>query len=112
MVGATVHMLSKGLDSGDMLFHALPDFENDPFDLGMRAVKSAHKGLVENLKTGKLSDFSRVIQDKSKELRYTKNIDFDDQVASDYLNNLATKDDLRNSISNRTYENFLHPFVY
>jgi methionyl-tRNA formyltransferase len=112
MVGATIHMLSKGLDSGDMLFHALPDFEKNPFDLGMRAVKSAHTGLVENLKTGKLSDFSRTAQDKSKELRYTKNSDFGDEVASDYLNNLPNKDDLQNSISNRNYEKFLNPFVY
>ena len=26
-VGSTIHMLSKGSDSGDMLFHALPKFE-------------------------------------------------------------------------------------
>ncbi len=112
MVGATIHMLSKGLDSGDMLFHALPDFENDPFDLGMRAVKSAHKGLVDNLKTGSLSSYNRVKQDKSKELRYTKNIEFDDDVASDYLNNLPTEDEIRNSIQNRNVEKFLNPFVY
>ena len=30
LVGSTIHMLSKGLDSGDMLFHALPSFESNP----------------------------------------------------------------------------------
>ncbi|PCJ84100.1 MAG: hypothetical protein COA57_09930 [Flavobacteriales bacterium] len=112
MVGATIHMLSKGLDSGEMLFHALPDFEENLFDLGMRAVKSAHKGLVENLKTGNLSKFKRVQQDKSKELRYTRNIEFDDNVAADYLSNPSIKSDVFNAILNRNNEKFLNPFIY
>ena len=49
-VGSTIHMLSKGLDSGDMLFHALPSFEENPFDYTMKSVKAAHLGLVNYIK--------------------------------------------------------------
>ena len=39
-VGATVHMLSKGLDSGDILFHCVPKFQDSDshFDFTMRSV--------------------------------------------------------------------------
>ena len=112
MVGATIHMLSKGLDSGDMLFHALPSFEGDMFDLGMRAVKSAHLGLVQNLKEGTILEFDKVKQDKSTEIRYTKNAAFNDAVAADYLKNPPTKDNIENSLKNRDLSKFLNPFVY
>lgn len=112
MVGATIHMLSKGLDSGDMLFHALPDFEKNPFDLGMRAVKSAHKGLIDNLKSGELSKFKKVPQDKSKEIRYTRNSEFNDQVASDYLDNPPLHSEVLNKIENRDLSKFLNPYIF
>ena len=112
MVGSTIHMLSKGLDSGDMLFHALPSFEADPFDLGMKAVKSAHKGLIENLKNGNLANFSREPQNKMAELRYTKNAQFDDAVAEDYLQNLPAESQLSHTIANRDMKKFLNPFIY
>lgn len=112
MVGATIHMLSKGLDSGAMLFHALPGPEANAFDLGMRAVKSAHKGLVENIANGTLDKFEKVIQDKSQEIRYTKNSNFDDEVAQDYLNNLPTEQGISDAIENMDLSKFLNPYVY
>ena len=105
-------MLSKGLDSGDMLFHALPGFEEDPFDLGMRAVKSAHKGLIDNLKSGKLSSFKKMKQDKADEIKYTKNIEFNDDVALDYLNNPPSAEEIKQVLDNRKSEEFLNPFIY
>jgi methionyl-tRNA formyltransferase len=48
LVGATVHLLSRNLDSGPMLFHALPKpAPIDPFLLGFRAVQAAHRALIE-----------------------------------------------------------------
>ena len=46
-VGATIHLLSKGLDS-DMLFHCVPKLhsEDTPFDFTMRSVLVAQQGLV------------------------------------------------------------------
>ena len=86
-VGATIHMLSKGLDSGDMLFHCVPKlFKDDsPFDFTMRSVAVAHKGLVEAVNSGKIFSMPRVKQGKTLEVRYTKNADFTDLVAREFL---------------------------
>ena len=51
-VGATIHRLSKGLDSGDMFFHCLPNMKNtkNPFDFTMQSVKVAHEAIIEKIK--------------------------------------------------------------
>lgn len=87
LVGATLHLLSKGLDSGDILFHAFPsDTTAMPFDLGMLAVRAAQNSLVEYLEKG--SVYPPVPQDKSRQIRYTRNADFTDAVAAEYLERL------------------------
>ena len=111
-VGATIHLLSKGLDSGPMLFHALPKAQEiDPFVLGMLAVKSAHEGLLSALKTGDILKMDAVPQDKSLEIRYTRNKDFDDEVASKYLENPPTPKEVFDSMEKRDLASFLHPHV-
>ena len=47
-VGSTIHLLSEGLDSGPMLYHALSEAISDPFIYTMSTVKSAFKSLKEN----------------------------------------------------------------
>lgn len=112
MVGATIHYLAKGLDTGEILFHTLPKPTASAFDLGMRAVKSAHEGLIENLKNGRIHQLIPVAQDKKKEIRYTKNIDFNDEVASRYLSNLPTAEKINESFSKIDYSKFFNPFIY
>jgi hypothetical protein len=91
-VGATIHLLSKGLDSGKMLFYTYPTDNNinNPFLFSMEAVKSAHIGIIEAIKNQKLEWLKPVKQDRSKELRYSKNCDFTDQIAQEYLENQIT----------------------
>jgi folate-dependent phosphoribosylglycinamide formyltransferase PurN len=90
-VGATIHKLSRGLDSGAMLFHAVPERRaTDPFVFGMRAVRAAHQGLVCRIADGSLMGLTPVAQDKAQEIRYTRNADFTDEVARQYLDNLPT----------------------
>ena len=61
LVGATIHMLGRGLDSGDMLYHALPQPEEiDPFVLGMKAVKAAHNSLVQRIANGAIFDYASI----------------------------------------------------
>jgi folate-dependent phosphoribosylglycinamide formyltransferase PurN len=86
-VGATIHLLSKGLDSGDMLFHCVPNLVvgDTPFDFTMRSVLVAQKGLVETVKTGEILSMESVKQDKSQEVRYTKYKEFTDAVAQEFL---------------------------
>lgn len=47
-VGGTIHLLSKALDSGDMLFHCVPKLrsEDSSFDFTMRSVLVAQQGLA------------------------------------------------------------------
>ena len=87
-VGATIHLLSKGLDSGDILFHCLPKLriEDSPFDFTMRSVLVAQKALVSTVEDKSLFSFSPVKQKKVNEVRYTKNKDFTDQIAKEFLN--------------------------
>jgi len=110
-VGATIHLLSKGLDSGDMLFHALPEDTDKLFLLGMKAVKSVHKALVENIKSSTLKNMKAIPQDKGLEIRYTRNSDFTDDVANDYLNNLPSSQELLNKLHNRDLSKFLKPYI-
>ncbi len=111
-VGATIHMLSKGLDSGNILFHALPSFEANPFDLGMKAVRSAHKNLIENIKTGKIHQFKKVKQNRDQELKYTKNIQFNDEIALEYLNSLPNESEIRISLEQLNLDEFINPQIF
>ncbi len=109
-VGATIHMLSKGLDSGDMLFHCLPKFVDgdSPFDFTMRAVIAAHYGLCQAIADGSIFSMERVAQDKTAELRYTRNSDFTDVVANEFLNRQYKI----NSGALKNYPKLLKPFFY
>lgn len=86
LVGATIHMLSRGLDSGPMLYHVRPAaVATDPFVFGMKAVEAAQESLVSRISTGEIFNIPKVQQDRSQEIRYTRNRDFTDTYASTYL---------------------------
>jgi len=70
-----------------MLFHCTPRlFKDDsPFDFTMRSVAVAHKGLIDAITSEEIFSMPRVKQDKSLEIRYTKNADFTDSVAREFL---------------------------
>jgi folate-dependent phosphoribosylglycinamide formyltransferase PurN len=108
-VGATIHMLSKGLDSGDMLFHCLPKFiEGDTlFDFTMRSVAAVHYGLSEAIQAKELLSMSRIKQDHSQEVRYTRNSDFTDEVAAEFL---SRQYEIKNI--DFDYPNLLDPLFY
>lgn len=110
MIGATIHLLSKGLDSGSMLFHALPKPTGQIFDLGMNAVQSAHFGLIQKIKSGEIFNMDAIKQDRSKEISYTRNNDFNDEVASSYLRNLPQEEQVLEVIKNADYSEFLCPY--
>ena len=86
-VGATIHRLSKGLDSGGMLFHCLPQPRQGEtgFLFTMRAVEVAHKALVASIATQALFQAKPIEQNRKQEIRYTRNSDFTDEVANEFL---------------------------
>ncbi len=111
-VGATIHKLSKGLDSGDMLFHVFPrEVSSDPFVHGMMAVKSAHDGLCYHLERKSLLSIPSVKQCRDEELRYTRNEDFTDEVAQQYLSNLPISEKFEIALKRRDLNKFLNPLL-
>jgi hypothetical protein len=112
LVGATIHRLSRGLDSGPMLYHALPaPAAVDPFVFGMRAVKAAHATLVRHLRERTLDDLEPVAQDRSRELRYTRNADFTDEVAAEYLSRVLPPPEVERAASARDLSLYLRPAI-
>lgn len=86
-VGATIHLLSKGLDSGEILSHCIPKpYRNENvFDFTMKSVMLSHQSLVNMVDKGTIFSIPSFKQDKSKEIRYSKNKDFNDEVADKFL---------------------------
>ena len=83
--GATIHMLSKGLDSGPILYHAMSNIKSDPFVYTMSTVKSAFHSIAERIKDESIFEFKPVMQDKLKEVRYSKKIEFNEEVIKDFF---------------------------
>lgn len=105
-VGATIHYLSKGLDSGDMLFHCIPKLQNkdSSFDFTMRSVLVAQKALVSTVNDKSIFSMSSVKQNKDNEIRYTKNKDFTDEIAKEFLDS-----NLQLSADSFSYPELLNP---
>jgi folate-dependent phosphoribosylglycinamide formyltransferase PurN len=107
-VGATVHLLSKGLDSGDILYHCIPQARSGDtsFDYSMRAVEVAHRSVVERILNGEIFTMPAVKQDRALEVRYTRNADFTDEVAAEFLARKAPPQASRGDLPT-----LLHPYV-
>ncbi len=110
-VGATVHLLSEGLDSGPILYHCLPNLKKEtPFEFTMKSVLAAQESLVSKIKQNEINSIDAVKQKKNEEVRYTINKDFTDQVALDFLNKKLNNQILKETISQREYPELINPF--
>ena len=85
LVGSTIHLLSKGLDSGPMLYHAMSNLKTNPFEYTMSTVKSAFHSIAERIKDGSIFTIKPLVQDKIKEIRYSKKSDFSKDVVKEYF---------------------------
>ena len=85
LVGSTIHLLSKGLDSGPMLYHAMSNFKTDPFKYTMSSIKSAFHSIAERIKDGSIFTIKPVVQNKKKEVRYSKKSEFNEEVVKKYF---------------------------
>ena len=86
-MGATIHHLSKGLDNGKILFHALPKtkkYKNN-FDFTMNSVLAAQKILVKKINNKSIFKIKPIKQDKFKEIRYSKNQEFNNKTIINFL---------------------------
>ena len=85
LVGATIHMLSKGLDSGAILYHAMSNIKTNVFEYTMSTVKAAFHSLAERIKDESIFKIKPVDQAKNKEIRYSRNIEFDELVVKHFF---------------------------
>ncbi len=112
MVGATIHFLTEGLDSGDILFHAFPKAEKiNSFMLGMKAVAAGQDALIEKIRSGEILKMTPIKCNKQLEIRCGKYVDFTDEVAINYLNNKLTNEEIYNSLMNRNLNKFTNSVV-
>jgi hypothetical protein len=113
LMGATVHRLSKGLDSGKMMYHVAPVTTgcSTPFDFTMQSVRSAHDSLVQRISNGSIFEFEQIEQDRNLEVRYTRNKDFTDDIAREFLDRNLTIDQIQALIEEKKGEvELLSPF--
>ena len=85
VVGATIHLISKGIDNGKILYHALSKRHENPFIYSMNTVISAFNSLKSKISDNSIFSLQQVEQDISKEIRYSKNKDFDDKAICNFL---------------------------
>lgn len=93
LVGATIHKLSSGLDSGDIVSLAFPSYREDTngFELGMAAVAAAQECVVELISNNDVRHISGVRQDKKLEIRCSRYVDFTDDCVIEYQNMLKSR---------------------
>lgn len=108
-VGATVHLLSPGLDSGQMLFHVRPEFNGqNTFDFTMEAVEKVQSRIVEKIAAGTIFENAPVQQDMSKQLRYSRNADFTDEIASTFLSQQMDPAEIQDLLQGGVSPEILH----
>lgn len=85
-VGATVHRLDRGLDSGPILFYSHPDkIADDPFVFTMSAVQSVFDKILSVIDEGTFNSMTGVAQNKKRQIRYSRGRDFTDEVAEEFM---------------------------
>ena len=85
LVGATIHLLSKGLDNGPILYHAMSNIKLNPFEYTMSTVKSAFYSIAEKIKDKSIFNIKPITQNKSKEIRYSKELEFNEEIIKKYF---------------------------
>ena len=86
LVGTTIHLLSKGLDSGPILYHAMSNnIKTSPYEYTMSTIKSAFHSIVERIEDNSIFKLNPIIQDKNKEIRYSKKNEFNEEILKEYF---------------------------
>ena len=86
-VGATWHFLTKGLDSGPIVFHSVPTHvDENAFEFTMKAVLTAQEDFIKYLNKNLVLDTPGCQQEKGLQIRNSRYSDFTDSVATDFLN--------------------------
>ena len=77
-----------------MLYHAMSNFKTNPFEYTMSTIKSGFHSIAERIKDNSIFKIKPIVQDKIKEVRYSKKIEFSEDVVKEYFEkkiNLSVK---------------------
>lgn len=85
LVGATIHLLSKGLDDGPILYHAMSNLKTNPFEYTMSTIKSAFHSIGERIKDNSIFEIEPFLQNRNKRVRYSKQNEFNEEVVKQYF---------------------------
>ena len=85
LAGSTIHYLSKGLDSGPIIYHAMSNVKTNPFEYTMSTVKAAFHSIAERIADKSIFKIDSIVQDKQKEIRYSKKIDFNSEIVKEFF---------------------------
>ena len=85
LAGTTIHLLSKGLDSGPILYHAMSNIKINSFEYTMSTIKSAFHSIAERIKDNSIFKINPIDQDKRREIRYSRKIEFNEEIIKDYF---------------------------
>ena len=111
-VGSTIHYLSKGLDSGKIISHCLPDYkQKNCFKYTMSAVKSSHDRLKFLIKNNKLFQIKPKKQDRKYQIRYSKNKEFNDLIVRKFLKT-NQKINIKNEIKSNLKKYLVNPYYF
>ena len=73
-------LLSKGLDDGSVLYHAMSKNKSSIFNYTMSTLLSAFKSIGKKIKDKSIFNIKPAVLDSSLEIRYTKKIQFNSQI--------------------------------
>ncbi len=113
-VGATIHYLSKGLDTGKIISHCLPNYkEKNFFRYTMSSVKSAHDCLRYLIYSKKLFKIKSKKQDKFYQIRYSKKNEFNDKILKKFFKiNKANIKKEKKGVNSHLNKQLVNPFYY
>ena len=63
----------------------MSNLKTNPFEYTMSTIKSAFHSIAERIKDGSIFKIKSVVQDKSKEVRYSKKSEFSEEVVKEYF---------------------------
>ncbi|MBF87883.1 MAG: methionyl-tRNA formyltransferase [Pelagibacterales bacterium] len=113
MVGATIHYLSKGLDSGPIIFHALYNGTvKNIADLGMYSVKVAQDSIVSSIKNGNIFSLKSTVNNEDQLIRYSTKKEFSEEIIKEYYKAKRNIKEINYKIQNRDLKLFYNPMMH
>ena len=85
LVGSTIHFLSKGIDSGPILYHAMSNLKENPYEYSMSTIKSAFHSITKKIQDNSIFNIEPINQKKNKEIRYSRKKEFNEEVVKKYF---------------------------